>query len=308
MTRALSNATQTPFQSGFGFSSPGFSVDSAGNIIAASFNIADTDSGIVVDYTFYDSGGFFGTVEGQFDNPELTLERGKSYNIALSLTDFQFWIRQLDTDPEAEEGAQIPYNDGLTHSGGGVGVGAQGKTSGTLKFTVPLNAPDTLYYASASTAGTTVVINIINPTGIFGSLQVTNSTQATGQNTGAVQLAGGMSVAKNISVAGQIKLDGVGIPDLISNTNLNFGAANKVIIKMDGTSIGYIDSDGISAPINSSAITTSTIDNTTIGAITPSTAAFTSASVSTSPLNTTDIANKNYVDLQAISFSIAFGL
>lgn len=308
MTRALSNATQTPFQSGFGFKSPGFSVDSAGNIIAASFNIADQDSGIVVDYTFYDSGGFFGIVDGQFDNPEITLERGKSYNIALSLTDFQFWIRTVDTSENAQAGDQIAYNEGLTHSGGGVGVGAQGKTTGTLKFTVPLNAPDTLYYASASTAGVFGTINIVNATGIFGSVNVTNSTQSTSVSTGAITVAGGVAIKKNLTLGGQLSLDGIGIPDLISNTNLNFGAANKIIIKMDGSTLGFIDTTGLSIPIKDSSITSSTIDSTPIGASTPSTAVFTTASVTTDPVNTTDVANKKYADLQAISFSIAFGL
>lgn len=44
------------------------------------------------------------------------------------------------------------------------------------------------------------------------------------------------------------------------------------------------------------AITNSTIDSTTIGAITPSTAAFTSGTVSATPVGATDITNKQYVD------------
>src|SRR5512137_974622 len=43
-------------------------------------------------------------------------------------------------------------------------------------------------------------------------------------------------------------------------------------------------------------ITNSTIDSTTIGATTPSSAAFTTASVAAAPTNATDIANKQYVD------------
>lgn len=43
-------------------------------------------------------------------------------------------------------------------------------------------------------------------------------------------------------------------------------------------------------------ITSSTIDSTTIGATTPSSAAFTTASVAAAPTNATDIANKQYVD------------
>ena len=43
-------------------------------------------------------------------------------------------------------------------------------------------------------------------------------------------------------------------------------------------------------------ITNSTIDSTTIGATTPSSAAFTTATVSTAPSGATDVANKQYVD------------
>ena len=38
------------------------------------------------------------------------------------------------------------YNDGLSHSDGTSGSSAQDKTSGTWTWTVPSNAPSTLYY------------------------------------------------------------------------------------------------------------------------------------------------------------------
>jgi hypothetical protein len=50
-------------------------------------------------------------------------------------------------------------------------------------------------------------------------------------------------------------------------------------------------------------ITNSTINSTTIGAITPSTAAFTSGTVSAAPSAPTDIANKQYVDYYAAGLS-----
>ena len=50
-------------------------------------------------------------------------------------------------------------------------------------------------------------------------------------------------------------------------------------------------------------ITNSTINSTTIGAITPSSAAFTTASVSTAPVNGNDVVNKTYLDFYATGIS-----
>ena len=50
-------------------------------------------------------------------------------------------------------------------------------------------------------------------------------------------------------------------------------------------------------------ITNSTINSTTIGATTPSTAAFTSGTVAATPVGATDIANKQYVDYYAAGLS-----
>jgi hypothetical protein len=50
-------------------------------------------------------------------------------------------------------------------------------------------------------------------------------------------------------------------------------------------------------------ITSSTINSTTIGAITPSTAAFTSATVSSAPVNGNDVVNKTYLDYFATGLS-----
>ena len=50
-------------------------------------------------------------------------------------------------------------------------------------------------------------------------------------------------------------------------------------------------------------ITNSTINSTTIGAIAPSTAVFTSGQVNAAPVNATDIANKQYVDFYAAGLS-----
>ena len=50
-------------------------------------------------------------------------------------------------------------------------------------------------------------------------------------------------------------------------------------------------------------ITNSTINSTTIGAITPSSAAFTTASVSTAPVSGNDVVNKTYLDFYATGIS-----
>jgi hypothetical protein len=81
------------------------------------------------------SPGFFYKINGQEPNPELTLVRGSNYFFNIS-TDFSHPF-QISASPNFGAPA---YNGGVSNNT---------ISSGTMTFTVPLNAPDTLYYVCA---------------------------------------------------------------------------------------------------------------------------------------------------------------
>ncbi len=65
-------------------------------------------------------------------NPELHLVRGQTYTISVNAAGHPFWIKTTATTGTGEQ-----YNDGVTDNGTAVGE---------IVFTVPLDAPGTLYY------------------------------------------------------------------------------------------------------------------------------------------------------------------
>jgi len=93
------------------------------------------------------SPGFFFAINGQEPNPALTLTRGSNYTFAIS------------TDPShpfqiVSDLGGTSYDDGVVNNN---------ISSGTLTFSVPQNAPDTLFYICSIHffSGT---IRIVNPT------------------------------------------------------------------------------------------------------------------------------------------------
>jgi hypothetical protein len=88
-------------------------------------------------------------------NPALTLVRGNTYTFTLILDGvFPFYIK---TEPSL--GTTNLYNDGVTNNGA---------TAGTITFTVPQTAPDTLYYVNpvqSNMRGNITVIDAIPGTG-----------------------------------------------------------------------------------------------------------------------------------------------
>ena len=285
----------SPFESQYGFKGPGFSVDSLGNITATSVItssvVADNS---IVDFTVTEQGPNFSFATIAGDNPAITLSRSKSYKFKITVPNLAFKIYQADKS--------ALYDVGLTHSDGSVGGEAQGKTSGTLAIALPNDAPDVLYYGSAN--GTIFgTINVIDPSGRFSTLDVNATTVATSSSTGALTVAGGLGVAGDLFVGGTLNIDGLGITSISSPTDLQLEAANNIIIKIDGTSLGVVTATGSSVPVVNTSI-----NNTVIGATTPSTAVFTSATIATLPSSNVAVTNKQYVDSTALSLSIAFGL
>jgi hypothetical protein len=85
------------------------------------------------------------------DNPTLTLVRGNTYVFTLNqLLAFPFWIKTATTTGTGEQ-----YNSGVSRNGA---------VTGNVTFTVPQDAPDTLYYSCQTQSLMNGQINIINGT------------------------------------------------------------------------------------------------------------------------------------------------
>ena len=284
-----------PFQSQYGFKGPGFSVDEFGNIVAASIvTNAVVDQNDIVDYVITESGNEFLFAGNVTANPTLTLSRSKTYKFSLTLPTLGFKIYNSDQTSL--------YNVGLTHSDRSTGADAQGKVDGILAFSVAINTPDILYYGNDN--GTSFgIINIVDPIGVFSTLDVNATTASTSSTTGALTVAGGVGIQGDLYLAGSLNIDGIGIQSISSPTNLDIEAANNIVIKIDGSTLGIVDSTGSSIPI-----VNTTINNTAIGATVPASASFTSATVVNLPTTDIGVTNKQYVDSTALSLAIAFGL
>jgi hypothetical protein len=82
-------------------------------------------------------------------NPTLTLERGNTYTFDLTLTEGrQFYIKTAETF-----GTTNLYNTGVTNNGA---------SDGLITFTVPQDAPDTLYYVEPVVMNLRGQLNIID--------------------------------------------------------------------------------------------------------------------------------------------------
>lgn len=125
-------------------------------------------SRIVTENTFFSvnssTGSYLVSVHGQEVNPQLTLERGITYTIDLLVGGHPFRIQK-----NSDLNTGILYNSGLKHSERinnqdviSEGEQAQDKESGTLTFTVPLDAPDTLYYRCRDHESMVGTINIVS--------------------------------------------------------------------------------------------------------------------------------------------------
>lgn len=89
----------------------------------------------------YTTGAYLFSNHGDIHNPTLKLQRLKTYKITLNnSTNHPFRIQSDSTFNGTL------YSTGLSHSDGTTDVAAQEKIDGVLTFTVPKDAPDTLYY------------------------------------------------------------------------------------------------------------------------------------------------------------------
>ena len=87
----------------------------------------------------------------QLPNPTLTLARGNTYVFNLTLSaPYPFWIKTAIV-----QGTGSAYNSGVTRNGSATGL---------VTFTVPQDAPDTLYYVAENQTNLNGTFNIVNGT------------------------------------------------------------------------------------------------------------------------------------------------
>lgn len=103
------------------------------------------------------SGSYRFDTHGTTDHPTLTFERGTTYTISLNNSTTHPFRIQTNSQKDGDL-----YNDGLSHGTAGSGSDAQNQTDGTLTFTVPYDAPDTLYYRCQVHASMVGTINIVS--------------------------------------------------------------------------------------------------------------------------------------------------
>jgi hypothetical protein len=96
------------------------------------------------------------TINGQ-SNPTLTLVRGHAYTFQLSATGHPFYIKSM-----LGAGTTGEYDNGVSPS--------NGLQSGTLTFTVPADAPSTLFYQCSVHQPMNGTIQVVTPVPAAGSL------------------------------------------------------------------------------------------------------------------------------------------
>jgi len=295
----MPTVTNKQLESIYGFKSTGFTVDLEGNITARTLvqtGAAAVDPETPATYTITENGSNTAYIwaPGATENPTLTLARAASYIIDLtSLTNGIYFYN-----------GATQYNTGLTHSDGSTGTTAQGKTSGRLVWAISTSAPSTLTYRNLS--GTiTGTINVTDPIGQFATVTINDTTTSTNSTNGALTVAGGVGISLDSNFGADVGVAGtLAVPNVYSSSSLSLDAATSVLLKVAGTTIGTLTATGMA----DMAINNSSINNSVIGATTPTTASFTSAIIANAPTTKTSGTNKKYVDDTAIALSIALGI
>ena len=123
-------------------------------------------------------------------NASISLVRGSTYTFNLSVSGHPFWI-------QTSSGA---YNSSNV-LGSGDGVTNNGSQTGTITYTVPSNAPSTLYYVCQYHSG------------MAGTISVTNAT-FTGDITGNAATATALQTARTISGVSFDGTSNITLPDI----------------------------------------------------------------------------------------------
>jgi len=337
---------KSPFEAQHGFKSPGFTVDEAGNVTLRSvtYTVTEEATDVSGDYVVRDAGGNF-TFDGEFEadgvtlklNPGVTLTRGSAYIFNLILRSTNQAGQTLGNNSfnifQADSGGYTTYDLGLSHLSTDAQTKkenseAQGQFSGKVTFTVPTNAPNTLYYGDADN-NPLGILTIEDPTitgvGSFSSILTTGNITAQGENAVITLSPTGSSgtVVINPSNGGTISNMDITAQRLTALDNVTLNGTNADIriepngsagtVKISPAAGGTIDNMNIGATTPGTVSSTNliasagTLNNTVIGNTKPTKAEFTTAKGQQSPTTGTAIANKKYVDSRATALAIALG-
>ena len=337
---------KSPFEAQHGFKSPGFTVDEAGNVTLRSvtYTVTEEATDVSGDYVVRDAGGNF-TFDGEFEadgvtlklNAGVTLTRGSAYIFNLILRSTNQAGQTLGNNSfnifQADSGGYTTYDLGLSHLSTDAQTKnenseAQGQFSGKVTFTVPTNAPNTLYYGDADN-NPLGILTIEDPTitgvGSFSSILTTGNITAQGENAVITLSPTGSSgtVVINPSNGGTISNMDITAQRLTALDNVTLNGTNADIriepngsagtVKISPAAGGTIDNMNIGATTPGTVSSTNliasagTLNNTVIGNTKPTKAEFTTAKVQQSPTTGTAIANKKYVESRATALAIALG-
>lgn len=117
-------------------------------ILIAQGNIGANDGSVIYNVTNSGASDYVFNGGGLTDasDPALTLKRGSTYTFIVNASGHPFLIKTAQNT-----GSSNTYNDGVTNNGASIG---------TITFTVPANAPNTLYYICEFHAAMTGAITI----------------------------------------------------------------------------------------------------------------------------------------------------
>lgn len=291
----MSTIISSPLKSTYGFSSPGFSVDALGNIIARSVIQSEGETNTApVDFEVTEVGSSFYIAPATTPNPAIEVFRSSTYifNLNLDIQAFTLYLEDQST----------PFYLGLKHADGSAGEDALGKQTGKLSWLIPVNAPNILYYGNQGT-GAFGLITVGDAVGQFSTVNITGDIDSTSTTTGSLTVLGGVGITADLFVGETITANELSSTKLVSTSTLELSSVAGLTIKVNNVTTGTIGTSGSTIPVVNTII-----NNTVIGGITPSTATFLSASVTELPTINTNITNKGYVDSTATALAIAFGL
>lgn len=338
---------KSPFQAQYGFTSPGFEVDEVGNVSVRTltYTVVDEVVDTAGDFLFRQAGNGF-TIDEVYNpdepdelllNPPIELVRGSSYV-------FNLFLRELNEAGDItgditmnifsfDGSVYSNFNTGLTHTSKDglttlTGNDAQSKFEGKITFAVPDNAPATLWYGDGDQiplVEITVIDPLVSGIGNFSRITTTGNLTAQGENAVITLSPTGSSgtVVINPSNGGTLNnmditanlltvTDTANFTGLNANVNVSPTGSGRLTIapagggNIDGVSIGSTKPGPVIT--NNLTATAGTINNTTIGAVTPANATFASAQVQANPTTATTVTNKKYVDSRASAMAVAFGM
>lgn len=116
--------------------------------ISGALLVLATSSAWGADFTVLNSGNTNYVINGVSD-PNLSLQRGRTYTFEINTPGHPFWIKTSQV-----AGTGNAYNTGVTNNGA---------DSGTLTFAVPGSAPNTLFYICEFHPAMTGRIDVLDP-------------------------------------------------------------------------------------------------------------------------------------------------